>query len=298
MKLFGVLAACSVALSGMAIASASSFAATPVVFFTGNRLVFYSGTSPNSTSSASSTGTTSSYSSEVTDGIYYSTSERTTLSPTGTVSFHALSAISGAVNTSAKPAMDFIGTTSISGISDTLTIRSGAETGIGHMYVSLAYDGSVSGRYGYGDAFGIVCEAFVICTSSGPTTQGTRLVQHFPTDRPTSVSGETNIGVLTFTYGVPFTYTAYLIDNSIVSNPYYGEQVGVETDFYDTASLLPFRIVDSTGALDSRAVITSDSGLVDYAVASAPEPSTWTLMILGVFGVGAALRKRRLIAVA
>jgi hypothetical protein len=104
-------------------------------------------------------------------------------------------------------------------------------------------------------------------------------------------------------FAKPFTYA---VDDADPTNPinYYGGE-------------LKFTVFNQGGSLDLAPVNTSDGPVLGGAdlrqtigdstvtgpvgftlVGGVPEPATWGMMILGVFGVGAVMRRRRAMALA
>jgi|HubBroStandDraft_2_1064218.scaffolds.fasta_scaffold59440_2 hypothetical protein len=69
-------------------------------------------------------------------------------------------------------------------------------------------------------------------------------------------------------------------------------------NFSATGDPLSFGLVQLSSAGSYQGTDTIDYANLDLTISSAPEPSAWALMLLGVFGLGAALRSQRRKAVA
>lgn len=76
---------------------------------------------------------------------------------------------------------------------------------------------------------------------------------------------------------------------------------------WNDAAIGTFLIYEADGSLSDRLITYNDDGgnanLLFYSdpnpgVVGVPEPSTWAIMMVGLFGMGAALRRRRTVAVA
>jgi hypothetical protein len=105
----------------------------------------------------------------------------------------------------------------------------------------------------------------------------------------------------TFTYGTPFVLASYLqasIMHGCVNfnncNP--STHTGSGTiDFYNTATLQPFQVLDASGTPNFGAIVTGEDGSIYQTVGptAVPEPGTLALMSLGGLAVARRLRLRR-----
>lgn len=100
-------------------------------------------------------------------------------------------------------------------------------------------------------------------------------------------------GKVTFGFGM---HTGIYYEMAALADP--GAPISTQVDFFNTLKITGLKGFDSTG---KEVVITSakNSDGFDYAAGGGyvPEPSTWALLILGFGGAGAALRRRRALAV-
>jgi hypothetical protein len=124
-----------------------------------------------------------------------------------------------------------------------------------------------------------------------------------PATPHTVASSETRSLSLTFTYDVPFAVDwrvfALTMDASCA---YLGgacgapPQTGTGTvDFFNTMTLQPLTVFNSSGGLDTGASVVSDSGFQysTAAPAAVPEPGSSLLLGAGLVAIAQQVRKRR-----
>ena len=121
-------------------------------------------------------------------------------------------------------------------------------------------------------------------------------------DGPTGVSFSKNFrgggvlsGVIPFEFGVPFAFRMYLEAITMVAA---GSPAGsfAFSDFSHTADLGAFRVTDATGAGVAATVVADDGHVyaVDYASTVAPEPSSISLLAIGLLLIVFVRERRRL----
>lgn len=257
----------------------------------------YSGYNPQSVTSSSIATETDS---EISGGLSFAAEAITRMGAGGT-SFHTSTSLSG-TDSSVSPAPGVAGypglvaASAVSGLTDTVTVDSSLYSGQGVLDLYMGYEGSLSESASAGQyvsyAFGISCELVAGCNTGSQDLTSVQLgVVNNGTPSFSHISGKTLIGTLSFTYGVPLDITAYLVTSSEWLNGQLGESVNTTSNFLDTAVLKPIRVYNSQGVLDTSAIVLSDTSGVNYA--AVPELSTWALTLLGIGGMGAAIRGQR-----
>ena len=182
-------------------------------------------------------------------------------------------------------------------VNDSVVVTGG--TGSGLLDFTFQVDGTMSASGFFASTFSVIAPAtpsYLLAQWTACGATASSIVSTCVSNTSGTVSGTASVSI-PFTYGVavPLTWIFSAAVGTGLAGPF--QTASGVADFYNTASLLPIIVRDSSGNQTYGGSVVSESGF-NYQVASAPaavpEPASAVLLALGFAGAAVyRLRSKR-----